>query len=195
MYHVFFIRFSIEVHICCFQFLAIKNKQLSKCHCELLEHLFGNMCRSGITGSWGRTIPSFLRKHQIDFQSGCTPTNIGRVFPSSTSLLACTTSLSFYLSHSDGCKMKSNRSLICISLMTKDFEHLFKSFSSNRESSVENPLFFQSNCWNLRTSSWVSNLVPKGHEWYVPTVKWILAIKWRYHATLYRPKNLNKRKS
>lgn len=33
---------------------------------------FGYVPRSDITGSWGRTFPSFLRKYQIYFQSGCT---------------------------------------------------------------------------------------------------------------------------
>jgi hypothetical protein len=32
----------------------------------------GNMPRRGIAGSSGRTMPNFLRNHQIDFQSGCT---------------------------------------------------------------------------------------------------------------------------
>ena len=33
---------------------------------------FGYIPRSGITGSWQRTIPSFLRNHQINVQSRCT---------------------------------------------------------------------------------------------------------------------------
>ena len=33
---------------------------------------FGFMPKSITAGSWGRNIPSFLRKQQIDFQSGCT---------------------------------------------------------------------------------------------------------------------------
>jgi hypothetical protein len=33
---------------------------------------FEYMLRSGIAGSWSKTIPSFLRNHQIDFQCGCT---------------------------------------------------------------------------------------------------------------------------
>jgi hypothetical protein len=32
---------------------------------------FRYMPRHGIDKSWGRTIPDFLRNHQIDFQSGC----------------------------------------------------------------------------------------------------------------------------
>jgi hypothetical protein len=31
---------------------------------------FGYVSRCGITGSWCRTSPSFVRNHQIDFQSG-----------------------------------------------------------------------------------------------------------------------------
>jgi hypothetical protein len=41
-----------------------------------------------------------------------------------------------YLSHSDGCKIEP-LVLICISLMTKDFEHFFKFFLTIRYSSVE----------------------------------------------------------
>lgn len=33
---------------------------------------FGYLPRSGIVGSWGRTILNFLRSLQIDFQHGCT---------------------------------------------------------------------------------------------------------------------------
>jgi hypothetical protein len=33
---------------------------------------FGYVLKSDIAGLWGITIPNFLRKHKIDFQSGCT---------------------------------------------------------------------------------------------------------------------------
>jgi GTP-binding protein EngB required for normal cell division len=33
---------------------------------------YGYMPKKGIAGSWGRTIPSFLRNHQTCFQSGFT---------------------------------------------------------------------------------------------------------------------------
>jgi hypothetical protein len=36
------------------------------------ETSFGYMPRNGIAGSWGRTLPNFLRNHQIDFHSGFT---------------------------------------------------------------------------------------------------------------------------
>ena len=45
---------------------------IGKCPHGIVGHLFGYMPRSGIAGSWGRTIPSFLRNHQIDFQRVCT---------------------------------------------------------------------------------------------------------------------------
>jgi hypothetical protein len=34
--------------------------------------------------------------------------------------------------------------------------------------------------------------VPQGHAWYVLTYKCILAIKYRYHATLHTPKEAKK---
>jgi hypothetical protein len=40
---------------------------------SMVEHMsFGYVPRSGIAGSSGRIISSFLRNHQIVFQSGCT---------------------------------------------------------------------------------------------------------------------------
>ena len=62
-------------HLGCFQFLDIKNKA----HMNIIEHMplwhgkasFGSIYKSGIAGSSGRYISNFLRKLQIDFQSGC----------------------------------------------------------------------------------------------------------------------------
>jgi len=76
MYNNFFIHSSIEGHLDCFQFLAIINKSVI----NIVEQVslwdggasFGSMPRSGIARSLDKTIHSFLIKHQIDFQSGCT---------------------------------------------------------------------------------------------------------------------------
>jgi len=85
----FFIHFLVEGHLDCFQFLALMNKaainiveQVSLWHGG---KYFGDMPRSSIAGSYGRTIPNFLRNCQIDFRSGCpmcTPTNNGRMYKS-----------------------------------------------------------------------------------------------------------------
>jgi hypothetical protein len=84
---------------------------------------------------------SFLRNYQIDFQSSCTSLQSHQqrrsvpLVPHPSQHV-----LSFgYLSYSDGYNLSVV--LICISLMTKDFEHFFKCFSAIRDSSVENSLF------------------------------------------------------
>ena len=76
MYHVFFIHSSVEGRLCYFQFLAITSKAVM----NIVEHMslwdvgesFGYMSRNDITVSSGRTIPSFLRKHQTVFPWSCT---------------------------------------------------------------------------------------------------------------------------
>jgi hypothetical protein len=105
---------------------------------------FGSMPRNGIAGSWGKTIPSLLRNCQIDFKSGCTSLSSQKqeeCSPSATSLTAYVIPWVFDLSHSDWCKMEFQNHFYLHSLMTKDFEHLFKCFLAIQESSVENSLF------------------------------------------------------
>jgi len=81
---------------------------------NIVEHLplwhvgasFGYIPISGIAGSLGRSITIFLRKLQIDFQSGCTslhPTSNGGVFLFLYILTMCC-HLRFELSQSDLCK-------------------------------------------------------------------------------------------
>ena len=45
MYHIFFVKSSVEGHLACFFVLAIANKSavyiVEKCQCEMLEHLLG----------------------------------------------------------------------------------------------------------------------------------------------------------
>ncbi|ERE66519.1 zinc finger protein [Cricetulus griseus] len=67
---------QVEDHLGCFQFLAITNspsmnivKQMSLLY-ECAS--FGSMPKSGIAGSCGRLIPTFLRSRHTDFHSGCT---------------------------------------------------------------------------------------------------------------------------
>jgi hypothetical protein len=71
MYHIFYIRSSVEGYLGSFQHLAIINKAAMNIveHASLLQvgTSSGYMPRRGIA----RSLPSFLRKCQTDFQSGC----------------------------------------------------------------------------------------------------------------------------
>jgi hypothetical protein len=83
MYHIFITHSSVEGSLVCFQFLAIKNKVSM----NLIEQVsgwdggpsFGYIPRSNLPGSWGGTIPNFLRIYHISSQSG-----IQVPFPSAT---------------------------------------------------------------------------------------------------------------
>jgi hypothetical protein len=91
---------------------------------------FGYMPRSGIAGSSGITIPTFLRKCQIAFQRGCTSLHFHqqwRSVPLAPHPLMHVLSLEFLiLAILMGVRCKLGVVLICISLMTKDLEFKLK---------------------------------------------------------------------
>jgi hypothetical protein len=103
------------------------------------------MPRSGITGSSGRAISSFLRNHQIDFQSGCTSLQSHqqrrRVSLSSYPHQHLLSPEFLILAILTGVRWNLRVVLICISLMTMDVEHFFRCFSAIQDFSVENYLF------------------------------------------------------
>ena len=76
MYHIFYIHSSFEGHLCCFQILVV----LHKASMNIMEHVsllhvgesLGYMLRSGVAGSSGSTMFSFLKNGKTDFQSSCT---------------------------------------------------------------------------------------------------------------------------
>jgi hypothetical protein len=76
MHHIFCIHSSVEGQLDSFQLLAIINQAAM----NIVEHVFflpvgtssGYMPRRGIAGSSRSTMSTFLRKHQTNFQSGCT---------------------------------------------------------------------------------------------------------------------------
>ena len=168
MNHIFFTCSSVERHLGCFQFLAIKNKAPVNI-VELVSlgydwtslgympgralagswgrstHRFLRNChidfQSGIAGSWGRLIPSLLKNCHTNFQNGvqvCTPTSNGGVFPLPPSLQHELSLGIFILAIQTGIRWNFRVILICISLMAKGTEHLLTCFSAIWDSSVEN---------------------------------------------------------
>jgi len=101
-------------------------------HVSLLyvEVSFGYMSKRGIAGSSGSVMSNFLRNLHTDFQSGCTnlqshqqwrsvpfsPHPHQHLLSSEFFILAILTTVNLKVV------------LICISLMTKDVEHFFRSF-------------------------------------------------------------------
>jgi hypothetical protein len=113
----------------------------------MLEHLL-RIYPGVVQSSWSRTIPSFLRNSQMDFQIG------GSSFHSHwqwrsvpLALHHCQHGLSLeflFLAILMGTRWNVRILLISTSLMTKDFEHLFKCLSAIGENSVVNSLPFLS---------------------------------------------------
>jgi hypothetical protein len=101
------------------------------------------MPRRGIAGSSGMF--NFLRKHQTDFQSGCTILQSHqqwRSVPLSPHPRQHLLSSEFlYLAILTGVRWILRVVLICISMMIKDGKHFFRCFSDIQYCSVENSLF------------------------------------------------------
>jgi hypothetical protein len=103
---------------------------------------FESMPKSGIARSSVRTISSFLMNHYIDFQSGCTSLQSHQqwrnVHLSPYPHPPCADIWILNLASLIGVRENIRILLILISLMTEDFEHLFKYFLAIWDYSVMN---------------------------------------------------------
>jgi hypothetical protein len=88
---------------------------------------FGYMPRSGIVGPSGSSKSNFLKSHHTDFQSVCTNLQFHQHWRSVLSPHPLKNLLSpefWILTIVTGVRWNLRVILICISLMTKDIEHL-----------------------------------------------------------------------
>jgi hypothetical protein len=149
MYHIFWIQSSVEGHLGSFQLMAIINKAAM----TIVEHVsflpVGTTSkyipRSGMARSSDSSISNLLRNCKTDFQSGCASLQSHqqwRIVPLSPHPCQHLLSPEFLiLVILTGVRWNLRVVLICMCLMIRDVDQIFRCFSDIRYSSVENTLF------------------------------------------------------